>query len=225
MPSADAFSDPALTQTAETQAAMSPASALERLRAGNARFVAGRMVRRDLRAQVTQTATGQHPFAIVLGCVDSRVPPEIVFDQGVGDIFSARVAGNVVNADILGSMEFATAVAGSKVVVVLGHTQCGAVKGACDHVEMGHLTHLLQHIAPAVEATETDGERSSSNLSFVNDVARANVERVLDEVMDRSDVIAGQVRSGEVMLVGAMHDVETGEVTFSDPVVSENAGG
>ncbi len=204
-----------VTQDADSQADMTPAEALEMLVEGNARFVAGDTHDRDYMDQVEATAGGQWPFAVVLGCIDSRVPPELVFDQGVGDIFAARVAGNFVNTDILGSMEFATAVAGSKVVVVLGHTSCGAVKGACDHVELGNLTHTLSNIAPAIYAVgDVEGERSSKNKDYVHAVATENVELTVQNILDRSPVIKDLVDRGEVVVVGAMHDVSTGKVTF-----------
>ena len=201
----------------EAQDAITPAKALEMLKEGNERFVNGNMLNRNLMAQVSQTATGQYPYAVVLGCIDSRVPPELVFDQGIGDIFTPRVAGNFVNTDILGSMEFATKVAGSKVIVVLGHTSCGAVKGACDHVELGNLTHMLGNIMPAVYAVdEVIGERNSSNEKFVNDVAHTNVEFTVQNILERSAIMKELVDSGELMVVGAMHDVKTGKVTFMD---------
>jgi carbonic anhydrase len=215
----------AMTQTAETQAALTPAEALEMLKEGNARFVSGEMLDRDYMAQVAQTAMGQFPFAVVLGCIDSRVPPELVFDQGIGDLFAPRIAGNFENTDILGSMEFATAVAGSKVVVVLGHTSCGAVKGACDNVELGNLTHTLAHIAPAVYAVRDDvaGPYTSSNPTFVQEVAELNVERTVQDIVERSSVMADLVRAGDLIVIGAMHDVATGEVTFfeDDMVTAE----
>jgi carbonic anhydrase len=203
-------------QTAETQAALTPESALELLKDGNERFVDGAMMQRDYMNQVQETADGQYPFAVVLSCIDSRVPPELVFDQGIGDIFSARVAGNFVNTDILGSMEFATTVAGSKVIVVLGHTECGAVKGACDRVEMGNLTHTLGNLAPALYSVETEGERSSQNKEFVHAVTEENVRLTVQNILDRSPTIRDQVESGEVMVIGALHDVSTGTVTFYD---------
>jgi carbonic anhydrase len=208
----------AMTQTAESQAALTPMAALELLKEGNERFVSGQMLDRDYMAQVAQTAGGQYPFAVVLGCIDSRVPPELVFDQGIGDLFAPRIAGNFENTDILGSMEFATAVAGSKVVVVLGHTSCGAVKGACDNVELGNLTHTLAHIAPAVYAVRDDvpGPYTSSNPTFVQAVAEHNVERTVEDILERSSVMAGLVEAGDLIVVGAMHDVATGEVTFYD---------
>lgn len=212
---APAVAQQAMTQTAESQAALSPQEALQMLIDGNERFVSGEMLNRDLNAQVAQTASGQYPFAVVLGCIDSRVPPELVFDQGIGDIFSPRIAGNFVNTDILGSMEFATAAAGSKVVVVLGHTECGAVKGACDHVELGNLTHTLSNITPAIYAVQDiEGPRTSANKEFVSAVAHENVEQTVQNILDRSPVMKGLVDSGDLIVVGAMHDVSTGKVTF-----------
>ncbi len=202
-------------QTPQTQAALTPAQALEVLEKGNQRFTSGKMMSRDLGDQVEATAAGQYPFAVVLGCIDSRVPTEMVFDQGVGDIFSARVAGNFVNADILGSMEFATAVAGSKVVVVLGHTACGAVKGACDNVELGNLTQTLSNVAPAVYAVPGhQGERTSKNAAFVHEVATKNVHLTVQNVIDRSPIMADLVEKGELIVIGAMYDVASGDVTW-----------
>lgn len=213
----------AITQTAETQSALTPAEALQMLKDGNERFLAGGMLERDLTAQVAQTGAGQFPHSVVLSCIDSRVPPEIVFDQGLGDIFSPRIAGNFVNTDILGSMEFATAAAGSKLIVVLGHTECGAVKGACDHVELGNLTQTLSNIAPAVYATQIEGERTSKNKEFVDAVAHNNVEMTVQNILERSSVIRDQVANGQVMVVGAMYDVTTGVVTWMDaPSMSSN---
>lgn len=198
------------TQTAESQSSMTPAAALEMLREGNARFVGGTPAQRDLSEQIEATASGQYPFAIILGCVDSRVPIEAVFDQGIGDVFAARVAGNVVGGDVLGSMEFACAVAGSKVVMVLGHTACGAVKGAISRAELGNLTGLVQKIEPAVAAVE--GERDDSNSAYVDQVAETNVRMVLDEIRARSEVLAGMEQAGDIMIVGAMYDISTGGV-------------
>ncbi len=206
----------AVTQTAETQAALTPQAALDALMAGNERFLNGTMYERDLTEQVSITGAGQYPHSVILSCIDSRVPPELVFDQGLGDIFSPRIAGNFVNADILGSMEFATAAAGSKLIMVLGHTECGAVKGACDNVELGNLTQTLSNIAPAVYATQIEGPRNSQNAAFVNKVAHNNVAMTVQNILDRSPVIAGLVESGDVMVVGAMYDVSTGKVTLVD---------
>lgn len=206
-----------LVQTAESQAAMTPAEALQRLKDGNQRFLKGNMHNHNYVDQVTATAGGQYPFAVVLGCIDSRVPPEIVFDQGIGDIFSPRIAGNFVNADILGSMEFATQIAGSKVIVVLGHTSCGAVKGACDHAELGNLTQTLSNIAPAVYAVrDVPGERNSKNTAFVNKVAHTNVEMTVNNIIERSAVMRSLVEKGELLVVGAMYNVATGNVEFMD---------
>ena len=203
--------------TQEVQEAITPAKALEMLKEGNKRFVEGNMIERDLMSLVSQTATGQYPYAVVLGCIDSRVPPELIFDQGIGDIFTPRIAGNFVNTDILGSMEFATKVAGSKLIVVLGHSSCGAVKGACDHVELGNLTNTLSNLMPAVYAVdEVIGERNSSNSAYVEDVAHMNVKLTVENVLQRSPVMKELVEQGELMVVGAMHDVKTGKVTFMD---------
>ena len=210
--------DPTVALTAETQAALTPEQVLMRLKDGNQRFLDGTAVERDFMGQVRQTAGGQYPMAAILGCIDSRVPHEIVFDKGVGDVFSARVAGNFVNTDILGSLEFATAVAGSKVIVVLGHTECGAVKGACDHVELGNLTSTLANIAPAVYAVGdlVPGERTSANKAYVQAVADENVEMTVQNIVNRSPVIRGLVESGDLIVIGAMHDVATGGVMFMD---------
>lgn len=202
--------------TQETQAALSPDQVLTALKAGNDRFVRGEMINRDLRSQVKQTATGQYPVASILGCIDSRVPPELVFDMGIGDLFVARVAGNYVETDILGSLEFATKVAGSKVIVVLGHTSCGAVKGACDHVEMGNLTHTLSNIMPAVYAVDATGPRTSKNTEFVNGVVRKNVELNVKNLLERSEIIRGLVDEGSLKVVGAVYDLRTGRVTFTE---------
>lgn len=209
------ITQPVITQTAETQAQITPERALELLEEGNERFVTNRQFDRNYLAQVEETSVGQYPFATVLGCIDSRVPMEIVFDTGIGDMFSPRVAGNFVNTDILGSMEFATAVAGSKIVVVLGHTECGAVKGACDHVELGNLTHTLSNISPAVYAVrDIEGPRTAANKDFVQAVAVENVEQTVRNVVERSPIMAGLVANGDLMVIGAMHDVMTGRVTF-----------
>ena len=199
-------------QDAASQAAVTPDGALTLLADGNARFVAGTPARRDYRAQIRATAAAQYPFAVVLGCIDSRVPIEIVFDQGIGDIFSARVAGNIVNTDLLGSMEFACRLAGSRLVVVLGHTSCGAVKGAISSARLGNLTQLLQKIDPAVEAIE--GERDVDNAPYVDGVAEENVRLVMDEIRRESPVLATMEQEREIRIVGAMYDVSTGVVRF-----------
>ena len=209
--------DLTLPLTAETQAALTPAGVIQLLKDGNDRFLANRPLERDFLAQVRQTAGGQYPMAAILGCIDSRVPHEIVFDKGVGDVFSARVAGNFVNTDMLGSLEFATAVAGARVIVVLGHTECGAVKGACDRVELGNLTATLANIAPAVYAVEDiEGPRTSANKAFVEAVAHENVAMTVQNIVDRSPILRGLVADGRLIVVGAMHDVTTGRVAFLD---------
>ena len=206
-----------ITQTSQSQAAMTSVAALEMLKDGNARFVARRMNDRDLIDQVEQTATGQYPFATILSCIDSRVSAELVFDQGVGDIFSARVAGNIVNEDLLGSMEFACKLAGTRIIVVLGHTSCGAVKGACDGAQMGNLTALLSKINPAVQAVSEPSDpaqRTSKNLDFVNEVAKTNVAMTIENIRKDSKVPKDMEDAGEIAIVGATYDISTGEVHF-----------
>lgn len=205
-----------ITQSAETQASMSPEEAVQMLKDGNARFTGEKMVNRDLISQVEATGGGQFPFAAVVSCIDSRIPTEIVFDQGIGDIFNARIAGNFVNQDILGSLEFATKVAGAKTIVVMGHTHCGAVKGAADAVELGNLTAMLAKIQPAIDAVEVSGERNSKNEEFVQKVSDKNVELTIEKIKTDSDVIREMYENGEVSIVGAMYDVETGKVTFME---------
>lgn len=204
-------------QTKASQDAISPAKALELLKEGNQRFTAKQQVERNLNLQVEQTSTGQFPFATVLSCIDSRVPAELVFDQGIGDIFSVRIAGNFVNADILGSMEFASKLAGTKLILVLGHTVCGAVKGACDHAELGNLTAMLDNIAPAVEAItepENAADRTSANIDFVNAVGTKNVELTIDRIREESPVLAEMEQAGEIQIIGGMYDIATGKVNF-----------
>lgn len=202
--------------TKETQATMSPVSSLQELMDGNRRFLDQKPAERSVIEQVGQTANGQYPFACVLSCIDSRIPTEIVFDQGVGDLFNARVAGNFINDDILGSMEFACKLAGAKVIMVLGHTSCGGVKGACDNAELGLLTQMLAKIRPAVDAVKTqDGEdRSSKNKAFVNRVAEENVRMNVAGVTKRSAVLKEMADAGEITVVGAMYDVASGKVTM-----------
>lgn len=203
------------TMNDQDRAELTPQSALQRLMDGNRRFVDGQPAQRDLLKQVEGTKDGQWPFAAILSCIDSRVPAEIVFDQGVGDVFSARIAGNFVNDDILGSLEFACKVAGSKLIVVLGHRHCGAVKGACDGVELGHLTGLLTNLRPAIDAVDDPAdpaERTSANPAFVQAVARANVERTVAAITERSAVLRELRDAGSIDVVGAMYDVESGAV-------------
>ena len=205
-----------IAQTAETQSKITPETAINLLKEGNSRFVGGNPLNRNLSVQVNQTSTGQYPFATVISCIDSRIPTEIVFDQGIGDIFNARIAGNFVNEDILGSLEFACKLAGSKVIVVMGHTSCGAVKGACDHAKLGNLTQMLDKIMPAVNAVETpEGtDRSSANLDFVNNVSAKNVELTIENIKKESPVLNEMYQNGEIDIVGAMYDVKTGIVSF-----------
>jgi carbonic anhydrase len=203
------------TLNKETQASITPAVALEILQEGNKRFVNNLKINRNLLQQVNETRDGQWPFAVILSCIDSRTSSELIFDQGLGDIFSVRIAGNIVNEDILGSMEFACKVAGSKFILVLGHTKCGAVKGACDHVEMGNLTTLLAKLQPAVEEEKmTQHERNSNNSEFVENVASINVRRAVKEIMERSPVLREMIENGEIGICGAMYNVETGVVSF-----------
>ncbi|RTL11897.1 MAG: carbonic anhydrase [Flavobacteriaceae bacterium] len=204
----------------ETQAQMTPRKALQFLQEGNNRFINNLKANRNLLEQVNETRDGQWPFATILSCIDSRTSAELIFDQGLGDVFSVRIAGNIVNTDILGSMEFACKVAGSKLIVVLGHSKCGAVKGACDHVEMGNLTELLSKIQPAVyEEKVTTSERSSKNSEFVENVAEINVKRSVKNIIERSFVLEQMLENGQIGIVGAMHDIETGVVTFYDDVL------
>jgi carbonic anhydrase len=204
-------------QTKASQAALTPQAALAELRDGNARFIAGKPLNRDFPAQVKATASGQYPFAVVLSCLDSRQPIEIVLDQGVGDIFSARVAGNVLDDDILGSMEFACKVSGAKLIAVIGHSNCGAIKGAVDDVELGNLTGLLAKIKPAIDAVPADVQpRTTKNYTFVNDVSEANVKLVMKEIRERSPILREMLDKGEIGLVGGMYDLTTGKVQFYD---------
>ena len=198
-----------------TQSATTSDQALARLKGGNARFASGQTIHCDLRAQVKETASGQAPFAAILGCMDSRVPPELVFDQHLGDIFSVRVAGNFVNTDILGSLEYATKVAGAKLIVVLGHTDCGAIKGAVDDVRLGNLTTTLASIRPAVlKLAGAEGDHTSKDKQFVQSVADQNAKDAAVTLTARSDVIASLVKEHKLRIISAMHDVRTGTVSW-----------
>jgi len=204
--------------TKETQATMTPEKSLHYLIEGNKRFQNNLKANRNLLEQVNDTSEGQFPFATILSCIDSRVSAELVFDQGLGDIFSIRIAGNFVNEDILGSMEFASKLAGTKIIVVLGHTSCGAVKGACDDAKLGNLTNMLAKIKPAVNAVENPVDsnlRNSSNSKFVNNVAEVNVNLTIDRIIKESDVLAEMHNNGEIKIIGAMYDVQTGAVSFN----------
>ena len=201
--------------TKETQATLTPKKALEILKEGNQRFQENLKISRDLLQQVNETREGQFPFACILSCIDSRVSAELVFDQGLGDIFSVRIAGNFVNEDILGSMEFACKLAGSKLVLVLGHTSCGAVKGACDHARMGNLTKLIEKIEPAVEAVsepKDESLRNSKNLKFVDSVAVENVKMTIENIRKMSPILNEMEKNNEIMIAGAMYDVSSGAV-------------
>jgi carbonic anhydrase len=203
------------TLTKEMQSAITPAVALEILKDGNKRFVSNLKINRNLLQQANETSDGQHPFAVILSCIDSRTSAELIFDQGLGDVFSVRIAGNIVNDDILGSMEFGCKVAGAKIIVVLGHTKCGAVKGACDNVALGNLTGLIAKIKPAVEQESITAEnRNSSNGVFVENVAELNVSLSVKNILLKSPIIADMVKNGDIGIVGGIHDITTGEVKF-----------
>ena len=203
------------TLTKEMQSAITPLVALEILKDGNKRFVSNLKINRNLLQQANETSDGQHPFAVILSCIDSRTSAELIFDQGLGDVFSVRIAGNIVNEDILGSMEFGCKVAGAKIIVVLGHTKCGAVKGACDDVALGNLTGLIAKIKPAVEQESVTAEnRNSSNGVFVENVAELNVSLSVKNILLKSPIIADMVKNGDIGIVGGIHDIATGEVKF-----------
>jgi carbonic anhydrase len=203
------------TLNKEMQAAITPSMAIQILKEGNKRFMNNLKANRNLLEQVNETSDGQHPFAVILSCIDSRTSAELIFDQGLGDIFSIRIAGNIINEDILGSMEFACKVAGAKVIVVLGHSKCGAIKGACDHVEMGNLTALLSKIQPAVFDEKSELEnRNSSNSEFVEKVAAINVTRTVQAIVERSSILKEMIGSGEIGIIGGMHTISNGEVVF-----------
>ena len=203
--------------TKETQATMTPQKSLQYLKEGNKRFQNNLKANRNLLEQVNDTSEGQFPFATILSCIDSRVSAELVFDQGLGDIFSVRIAGNFVNEDILGSMEFGCKLAGTKLIVVLGHTACGAVKGACDDAKLGNLTAMLSKIKPAVNAVlepKDQSLRNSKNSEFVDKVSEKNVQMTIDRILLESGVLAEMQQKGEIMIVGAMYDIQTGAVNF-----------
>lgn len=203
------------TLTKEMQSAITPTMALNLLKDGNKRFVNNLKFNRNLLQQANDTSDGQHPFAVILSCIDSRTSAELIFDQGLGDIFSARIAGNIVNEDILGSMEFGCKVAGAKIIVVLGHTKCGAVKGACDNVALGNLTGLIEKIKPAVDQeTTTTENRTSSNAKFVENVAELNVSLSVKNILLKSPIIAEMVKNEEITIVGGVQDISSGEVKF-----------
>ena len=207
------------TQTREAQAALTPRQALELLKNGNDRFRANLKANRNLLEQVNATSDGQYPFAVILSCIDSRTSAELLFDQGLGDVFSVRIAGNVLNDDILGSMEFACRLAGSKLIAVLGHSSCGAVKGACDDVELGHLTDLLRKIQPAIELAKRGNGLARDAL--IQKVAEKNVELVVQEIRKKSHVLEAMITQGQIGIVGGMYSVQSGQVHFQDLVCGD----
>lgn len=203
------------THSKETQATTTPQMALQFLKEGNARFMNNLKINRNLLEQVNDTKEGQWPFAVILSCIDSRTSAELIFDQGLGDIFSIRIAGNVINDDILGSMEFACKVAGSKLIMVLGHTKCGAIKGACNHVELGHLTGLLEKVKPAIGKVSDQAQGKESNSpEFIEAVAQANTLLTMEEILKRSPILKEMYENGEIGIAAGMYSVETGEVKF-----------
>jgi carbonic anhydrase len=206
------------TQNKASQDETTPELALQFLKEGNRRFLKDASIERDYHYQIAQTAGGQFPFAVILSCIDSRIPTEIIFDKGIGDLFNARIAGNIINEDILGSMEFACRVAGAKLILVLGHTSCGAVQGACDNTELGNLTGLLSRLKPAVETTPDTGgsDRSSANNEFVNAVALKNVELTIEQIKEKSPVLKEMLDKGEIGIAGAMYKIDSGRVEFMD---------
>ncbi|MBN9285781.1 MULTISPECIES: carbonic anhydrase [Flavobacterium] len=208
--------------TAETQATITPYKALAFLKEGNARFVSNLKVNRNLLEQVNDTKDGQFPFAIVLSCIDSRTSAELIFDQGLGDIFSARIAGNILNEDILGSMEYACKVAGTKLIVVLGHSKCGAIKGACEGAKLGHLTNLLSKVQPSVDEVKAEMPGVATNdPGLVAAVAQHNVIHTMDEILDRSEVLKDLFESGQIGIAGGYYDIETGEVQFMKEILHD----
>ncbi len=205
------------TLTKELQASITPSMALDLLKQGNKRFVNNLKVNRNLLQQVNETSDGQHPFAIILSCIDSRTSVELIFDQGLGDVLSVRIAGNIINEDILGSMEFGCKILAAKIIVVLGHSSCGAIKGACDHLEMGNLTALLSKVLPAVDAeTSVTINRDSSNEEFVEKVAAINVRKTVHAIIERSPILKEMILKGAIEIIGGNHDIASGEVCFYD---------
>lgn len=203
------------THSKETQSSLTPDMALQILKEGNQRFINNLKANRNLLQQVNETSAGQFPFATILSCIDSRTSAELIFDQGLGDVFSIRIAGNILNEDILGSMEFGTKVVGTKIILVLGHTKCGAIVGACNHVELGNLTSLLKKVQPAIDhETQTTEQRDGSNKEFVNRVAELNVNLTIERIRKESPIIAELEQQGAIKIVGGMYDVETGAVDF-----------
>ena len=211
----DSTSTPTTVMTIELQDSLKPIEILQKFKDGNQRFIQGKMLHRDYIRQVTQTAQGQHPYAIILSCVDSRKPAEIVFDKGIGDVFNARIAGNFVNTDILGSIEFACKVSGAKLILIMGHTDCGAIKSACDHVRLGNITAMLSKIEPAVDSVKGfDNDRNSKNKEFVQAVAEKNILLAKKAILNGSSIIREMAEQGQVVITGCMYDLKTGVVKF-----------
>ena len=205
------------SHTKKTQDSLTPELALELLKGGNERFVNNIKMHRNLLQQVNETSSGQFPFAAILSCIDSRTSAELIFDQGLGDILSIRIAGNILNEDILGSMELACKIAGSKLIVVLGHTKCGAIEGACNNIEFGNITALLKKIRPAIEMeTETKTERNITNLKFVKNVTVNNVFLTVKKIREQSPILVDYEKSGQIKIIGGLYDLDTGIVTFYD---------
>ena len=206
-----------LALTKETSGSINHKMAIKILKDGNIRFINNLKVNRNLLKQMNETSQGQHPFAIILSCIDSRTSAELIFDQGLGDIFSCRIAGNIINEDIIGSMEFACKVAGAKLIMVLGHTNCGAIKGACDKVEMGNLTNLLRKISPAVDLVKlAEQDFDAKDIAYIDKVASINVKLKVSEICQKSSILEQMKAAGEIDIIGAMYDVATGVVLFDD---------
>ncbi len=203
--------------TKDTQESMTPQQVLQSLKDGNERFSSGQMKNRDVLAQAQNSSTAQHPIAVILNCMDSRTPPEFVFDQGIGDVFAIRIAGNIQNTDILGSMEFGTQLMGSKLIAVIGHTSCGAMRGACQHAKLGNLSSLLHKIDPAVkQATKEQNSTDCKQAALIDQIAKDNVLLVIKQIQANSPTIAKLVQDGKIIIVGGMQDLATGKVTFFD---------
>ncbi|HKC68791.1 MAG TPA: carbonic anhydrase family protein [Bacteroidia bacterium] len=212
------------TLNKESQNAITPLMAINLLKEGNNRFVNNLKINRNLLQQANETSDGQHPFAVILSCIDSRTSAELIFDQGLGDIFSVRIAGNILNEDILGSMEFGCKLSGAKIIVVLGHTKCGAIQGACDHVELGNITSLLNKITPAVnDETTVKENRNSKNEEFVEKVSAINVKRTVKAITERSSILKEMIENGSIGIIGGIYDITTGVVTFYDDTMKINA--
>jgi carbonic anhydrase len=209
----------AVALTREERDKLTPDQIIAGMKKGNDRFRTGKMKKHDYVAQKSVSAAGQFPSAVILSCIDSRAPAEIVFNAGIGDFFNARIAGNIANNDLIGSLEFACAAAGAKVIVVMGHTACGAIKGAIDNVELGSLTGLLDKIKPAISATTYSGERSSKNDAFVDAVAKTNVQQTINEIRKGSTVLSSLEKEGKLKIVGAMYHLNGGKVEFEESVI------